>query len=75
MRENKIPAVFKEDLEKLLISIKEYDHIKNSERHCIVCDRIVTVETIQFIIPRADNIFNYVCCLTSCVEDYTSKTK
>jgi len=69
---NKIPAVFKEDLNKLLTSINEIEPIENGERICQACFKIITLENIQLIIPRSGGVFHYVCNSPVCIEDYNT---
>lgn len=65
---NKIPAVFKEDLEKLLISLNELEPINNGDRNCKVCLKIISIDNIQLIIPRADKKIDYICNNPICLE-------
>ena len=73
IEKNKIPAVFKEDLRKLLQSIHEIEPIEQGERLCKVCSKIITLENIQLIIPRSQSTFEYVCDSPVCVEEYNRK--
>ena len=75
MKENKIPAVYKEDLEKLLISIGEDKSIANGERHCLVCAKVITLDNLQLIIPRAEKKFEFICTDTECVSKYNNQPK
>lgn len=70
---NKIPAVFKEDLIKLLQSINEMEPIERGERICKVCSKVISLENIQLIIPRQANTFDYICDSPVCVEEYNRK--
>lgn len=70
MENNKIPAVFKEDLQKLLQSLNEFEPIEQGERLCKVCSKIISLENIQLIIPRQANTFEYVCDSPVCIEEY-----
>lgn len=69
----KIPAVFKEDLKELLKSINELGPIENGERICKVCSKIISLDNIQLIIPRQENIFDYICDSPVCIEEYNRK--
>ena len=60
MNESKVPAVFKEDLANLLVSIGENDKIINEQANCIICSRVITYDNIQFIIPRAEKKYDYI---------------
>lgn len=73
MKEDKIPAIFKEDLENLLASLKELDPIKAGERQCYVCEKTITLDNLQLLIPREGNRYEYVCNDTACVSDHNSK--
>lgn len=70
---NKIPAVFKEDLQKLLQSINEIDSIEKGERLCKVCSKVISLENIQLIIPSQANTFDYICDSPVCVEEHNRK--
>lgn len=72
---NKIPAVFKEDLEKLLKSINEMDSIEKGERICKVCSKVISLENIQLIIPRQASSFDFICDSPVCVEEYNRKNE
>lgn len=74
-KENKIPAVYKEELEKFLLSIGEGSSIANGERHCIVCTKLITLDNLQLIIPRAEKKFEFVCNDTECVAKYNNQEK
>lgn len=69
----KIPAVFKEDLKKLLSSISELEPIEKGERLCCVCSKVITLDNIQLLVPRKDKIFEFVCDSPTCVEEYNRK--
>ncbi len=75
MKENKIPAVYKEDLSKLLSSIGENDPILNGERTCMVCSKIITFDNLQLIIPKVSNEFNYVCNDSECISKFNTLTE
>ncbi len=75
MKENKISAVYKEDLKKLLISIGEIDAIENGQRNCIVCSKVISVDNLQLIIPRAEKKYDFVCNDTECVSKYNQLKK
>jgi hypothetical protein len=70
---NKISAVFKEDLQKLLLSIDEVEPIEKGERICRVCSKIITHLNIQLIIPKQDKTFDFVCDSPVCIEEYNRK--
>lgn len=75
MQENKIPAVFKEDLRKVLESIGELPSIEETQRSCQVCSKGITVENIQLIIPRPGNKFEYVCDDPQCISEFNSQNQ
>ena len=72
---NKIPAVFKEDLKKLLQSLNEMEPIEKGERLCKVCSKVISLENIQLIIPQQANAFDFICDSPVCVEEYNRKKK
>jgi len=69
----KIPAIYKEDLQKLLQSLNELEFINNGERICMVCSKTILVDDIQLIIPRQNQKFDFVCDSAVCVEEYNRK--
>jgi hypothetical protein len=75
MKENKISAVYKEDLKKLLISIGESDEIENGQRNCIICSKVISVDNLQLIVPRAEKKYEFVCNDTECVSRYNQLKK
>jgi len=72
---NKIPAVFKEDLKKLLQSLNEDEPLLNGDRSCLVCTKIINYDNLQLIIPRSGKTFEYVCNDPVCVEQYNNSNK
>lgn len=73
MEKNKIPAVYKEDLQKLLQSINELEPIEKGERICKICSKVISLSNIQLIIPKQANTFDYICDSPVCVEEYNRK--
>ncbi len=70
MKKKKIQALFKEDIERILHSINELEPIENGERICKYCSRTITLQNIQLIIPRKENLFDYVCDNPNCIIEY-----
>lgn len=70
---SKIPAVYKEDLQKLLLSINEIEPIEKGERLCKICSKVISLKNIQLIIPRQENTFDFICDSPVCVEEYNRK--
>lgn len=75
MKENQIPAVYKEDLQKLLVSIGEDEAIANGQIYCLVCSKVITLDNLQLIIPRAKMKFEFVCNDTECVSKFNNQQK
>lgn len=75
IEKTKIPAIFKEELKKLLSSINEMDSIEKGDRICRVCSKIITLENIQLLIPRQSNTYDYICDSPVCVEEYNRKNE
>ena len=73
MKDQKVPAVFKEDLINLLTSINENERIVNEQATCIICSRVITYDNIQLIIPRAERKYEYVCNDIACISAYNGK--
>lgn len=69
----KVPAVYKEDLQRLLQSLNELEPINNGERICIICSKTISVDNIQLIIPRQNQKLDFVCDNPVCVEEYNQK--
>lgn len=67
---NKIPAVFKEDLIKLLISLNEVEPIQQGERFCKNCLKVINFDNIQLIIPHSEDVYEYVCNDPICVDGF-----
>jgi len=70
MEKKKIQAFFKEDTQKILQSINELTPIENGERFCKYCSRTISLQNIQLIIPKKDNLFDFVCDNPTCIKDY-----
>lgn len=75
MKESKIPALYKEDLIDFLTSIGENEAIANSQRNCAICSRVITIEDIQIIVPRANKKFEYICNDSDCIFKYNNPPK
>ena len=73
MDKNRIPAVFKEDLQKLLKSINELEFIEKGERICKICSKTITLQNIQLIVPRHNKTFDFICDSPVCVEESNRK--
>ena len=69
----RVPAVYKEDLQKLLQSINQLAIINNGERICMICSKTISVDNIQLIVPRQNQTFDFVCDSPICVEEYNRK--
>ena len=69
----KIPAVYKEDLRKLLQSLNEFEPINKGERICMICSKTISFDNVQLIIPRQNQRFDFVCDNPVCVEEYNRK--
>lgn len=70
---NRIPAVYKEDLQKLLESINVLESVNKGDRICRVCSKVITLDNIQLLIPRQANTFEFICNSPVCVEEYNRK--
>ena len=70
MEKKKIQAFFKEDIQKILQSINELTPIENGERICKYCSKTISLQNIQLIIPKKDNLFDFVCDNPTCIKDY-----
>jgi hypothetical protein len=70
MKKKKIQAFFKEDIQKILQSINELTPIENGERICKYCSKTISLQNIQLIIPKKDNLFDFVCDNPTCIKDY-----
>lgn len=72
MKENKVSAVFKEDLLKLLTKIGEFDAILNDQRQCTVCSKIISIDNLQLLVPRKGGTYEYVCNDPDCVGKFNN---
>ena len=75
MKSNRIPAVYKEELESLLTSIGELEFIRLGVRVCQVCAKVITVDNLQLLIPKQGHTFDYVCNDHDCVSSFNSNKK
>lgn len=71
----KIPAIYKEDLQKILQSLNELEPINNGERLCLICAKTISIENIQLVIPRQNNKYDFICDNPTCVEKYNNSEK
>jgi len=70
-----VPAVFKEDLAQFLKKAGEFESVSAGEKYCLVCDKIVTMESIQLVIPKNGRIHGYVCDDPVCIERFNVEKK
>jgi aspartate carbamoyltransferase regulatory subunit len=70
MEKKKIPAVFKEDIKKVLQSIGLLSSIENGDCVCKYCSRTISLENIQLIIPKKNHLFDFVCNNPTCIKEY-----
>lgn len=70
-----VPAVFKEDLFRFLEKAGEFEAVSGGERYCLVCDKLVTMESIQLVIPKNGRIHGYVCDDPDCIERFNVEKK
>ena len=70
MEKKKNLAVFKEEIKKILQSIDQLSPIENGECICKYCSRTISIENIQLIIPKKDNLFDFVCDNPTCIKEY-----
>jgi hypothetical protein len=73
--EEKIKAVFDEEIEEVLRKIGKLDDIKNGEVLCSECGIQVSVESIQIILPLGDGTWDFVCNGIECVRSYLGKQR
>lgn len=67
MERHRLRAVYEDDLIKLLESIGIKRAIEKGEQKCHVCNEIVTIESIQAIIPLGKDI-GVLCSKTTCLN-------
>ncbi len=73
MDQKEILAVLDEDIVPLLQSIGEFERIEKGHEYCIVCGKPITIRNLQFIIPKGNNEFRYVCNDLACAESFGRK--
>lgn len=65
MKDNSIKAVYDADLEMLLKRLAIYDSVVSQKCHCVFCNAIITLDTIDGIIPNGDEI-SFSCTSPTC---------
>lgn len=76
MKDNSIKAVYDSDLEALLKKLNAYDDVVAQRCHCIYCGAIMTMDNIDGIIPRGNEIVfscNEPVCRAKLVEEMGTK--
>jgi hypothetical protein len=68
--DDKLQAVFNEDLIKILKETNQLLKIENGEVFCDYCATLITLSNIQIIIPITAMDFKYVCNDPNCVEKH-----
>lgn len=70
-KRQKIRAVYDSDLDRLLESLGAKQEILDGKHKCIVCGRVINLENLAVVYPKAGAIY-FVCDHISCVIE--SKT-
>jgi len=64
---NKINAVFEDNLKEVLIKLKLLDPINNGEIVCRVCGDVISLETIGCMFPLDDEV-QFCCDKILCIQ-------
>jgi hypothetical protein len=72
-KQERVLAVFDEELINLLGSLNELPKIESGERFCNICNDTILFNNISIIVPQEDKKVIYVCNKPSCVEAYSLK--
>jgi hypothetical protein len=67
MERHRLRAIYEEDLVKFLESIGIKSAIEKGELKCHVCNEIVSIDTLQAVIPIGKNI-GVLCSKKSCLN-------
>lgn len=65
MKDNKMKVVHDNDLEQLLKSLNVYEGVFHSDYKCLFCNRIITLENIDSIVPYERSI-QFTCDNPEC---------
>ncbi len=74
MERHRLRAVYEDDLIKLLESIGIKRAIEKGELKCHVCNEVVTIDSLQAIIPLKKNI-GVLCSKTTCLNKIELETR
>ena len=69
----KIDAIFNEDLSDFLKKNGELIEIEKGNRFCKICGSPISISNIQIVIPHQEKGYEYVCESINCVENYYLK--
>lgn len=65
MKDNKMKVVHDDDLKSLLQSLGVYNNVVNGKYTCIFCNRKITLENIDSIVP-IDHAVQFTCDSEKC---------
>ena len=63
--DNKMQCVHDNDLESLLQSLKVYDRIIEGKYKCLFCDRVITMDNLDSIVPYNGKV-EFTCDSQKC---------
>jgi hypothetical protein len=66
-RRYEISAVHEKDLKELLSSLNLLEEVNEGHIHCKFCDTVITLENLQCIYPKGDEIV-FCCDKIGCFE-------
>lgn len=67
MHKHKIRAVHDDDLKEFLDSISLLGPIRKGDINCYICERVITLENLQAVIP-INNTIVAVCSDSECLK-------
>ena len=73
MERHRLRAVYENDLKNFLESIGIKHAIEKGELKCHFCNEVVTIDSLQAIIPLEKNI-GVVCSKTTCLDKIEPET-
>ena len=73
MKRHRLRAIYDDELIKFLESIGIKSAIEKGELRCHVCNEVVTIDSLQAIIPTEKNI-GVLCSKTTCLNKIEPET-
>ncbi len=74
MKREIMKAIYDDDLEEVLLKLKELHDVRAGKRKCKICNSKITIDTISCIYPESGSV-KYICSKEICIASFNDKPK